>query len=109
MKLADVLKENITRLREELGISQRELGRRAKVTNVTISDIERGEVGDPKISTLVAIADGLETDVAGLLAARAGRQEPPVGNPIDRLPERERRVLRRIGDVFCDEYGPGKK
>ncbi|MGF6987633.1 DNA-binding XRE family transcriptional regulator [Paraburkholderia atlantica] len=68
--------------RHELGLSQRELARRANLANVTICALERGEMCDPKISTLRAIARAVDLDVLLLVmgaqqrAKRHGRCAP---------------------------------
>jgi transcriptional regulator with XRE-family HTH domain len=53
-------------LREKQGLTQRELAKRSKVTNVTISRIETG-VYDPRLSTLRRLAKALGVKVADLL------------------------------------------
>ena len=52
--------------RTELGISQEELGYRAKLDRTYISGIERG-VRNPTLTALVSLAEGLEVTVAGLV------------------------------------------
>lgn len=62
--------------RSALGISQEELGYRAKLDRTYISGIERG-VRNPTLTALTAIANGLDITVAELvqnLEAEAGSE-----------------------------------
>jgi transcriptional regulator with XRE-family HTH domain len=58
--------ENLRRLRTELGISQEELGARARIQ---MADISRYEAGnrDPRITTVARLAAALDVSVADLL------------------------------------------
>lgn len=56
----------IARLRKAKGWSQQDLGVRAGLHGITVSEIERG-VTDPKLSSLEAIARALGVEVADLL------------------------------------------
>ncbi|MBB5445344.1 MULTISPECIES: helix-turn-helix domain-containing protein [unclassified Paraburkholderia] len=76
MSYGDVLKEIITKRRRELGLTQREFARRADLAHVTICALERGDMRDPKISTLRAIAGALDIDVLLLVMGRATAHEP---------------------------------
>lgn len=60
--------ENLRRLRTDLGISQEELGARARIQ---MADISRYEAGnrDPRITTVARLATALEVPVAELLRA----------------------------------------
>ena len=54
---------NIKRRREELGISQKELAERAKISQSFLCDIEQGRC-KPSIDTAVKLAEVLEiTDI----------------------------------------------
>jgi transcriptional regulator with XRE-family HTH domain len=67
----------IRRAREGLGISIRELGRRAGVSAAQLSRIEAGQVEQPSIDTLVAVARALDRNPKPLLIASGhiGREE----------------------------------
>jgi len=49
------------------GISQAELSSKSKVSNSTINEIEKRHFRDIKLSTLVAVANVLETNVVSLM------------------------------------------
>ncbi len=53
----------LRRLREQAGLSQRELARRAGVTNATISQVEQGRVS-PSVASLHKIVDALGLSLA---------------------------------------------
>jgi DNA-binding XRE family transcriptional regulator len=57
----------IRRLRLHTGVTQIELAERAGVGHMTISRIERGEIEEPRISTLRKLADALGIQVRDLL------------------------------------------
>ena len=54
-------------LRETAGLSQREVARRAGVSNGTISQIEKGK-SDPSVGLLKQVLDGLELSIADFFA-----------------------------------------
>jgi transcriptional regulator with XRE-family HTH domain len=60
------LAENVRARRLELGLTQEELAERCRRHPTEISRLERG-VRDPRLSTLVMVARGLETTPAELL------------------------------------------
>ena len=49
------------------GITQEELARRAKVSRQLIASIEAGRHRDPRLSTLMRIADALDLNVEDLI------------------------------------------
>lgn len=61
-----MIKENLKVLRKLTGISQRELGRRIKMSGQYIAKIEKGE-RTPTIETINKIANALDIDIAELL------------------------------------------
>jgi transcriptional regulator with XRE-family HTH domain len=69
-------------IREAAGLSQQELAMRAGVSLSVVFQLEQGKRKDPKLSTLVALAGALGTDV-GKLALELTRQPP--------APKRKRR------------------
>ena len=58
----------IVRLRDQLGLTQEDLARRAEVTVRTVARLEKNTCY-PRPSTLTAIADALGCSVTDLLAA----------------------------------------
>jgi transcriptional regulator with XRE-family HTH domain len=72
-----MLGETISRAREGFGFSIRELGRRAGVSAAQLSRIEAGQVEQPSIDTLVAVARALDRNPKPLLivSGHIGRDE----------------------------------
>jgi transcriptional regulator with XRE-family HTH domain len=72
-----MLGETIRRAREGFGFSIRELGRRAGVSAAQLSRIEAGQVEQPSIDTLVAVARALDRNPKPLLivSGHIGRDE----------------------------------
>ena len=72
-----MLGETIRRAREGFGFSIRELGRRTGVSAAQLSRIEAGQVEQPSIDTLVAVARGLDRNPKPLLivSGHIGRDE----------------------------------
>ena len=67
MSGAELVAVNVRRIREERGLSQGEVARRAGLSKQTLSNVEAGE-GNPTIETLLAVAGGLEVSASWLLA-----------------------------------------
>lgn len=59
---------NVAALREESGMTQTELSRRSKVSLTTLNEIETRRFRDIRMSTIIALARGL--DVAAILLLR---------------------------------------
>lgn len=59
--------ERIKARRSELGLSQEELAKRAGVSRVQISNLERGESKNIQSKTALAIANALNTTAAWIL------------------------------------------
>lgn len=57
----------VTEKREEKGLSQNQLSKLSGVPQSVISDIESGKTKDPRIKTLISIANALETTVSELI------------------------------------------
>jgi transcriptional regulator with XRE-family HTH domain len=53
-------------LREAAGLSQQEVATRAGISLSVVFQLEQGKRKDPKLSTLVALAEGLSMDVGRL-------------------------------------------
>lgn len=65
---------NLLRLRNELGVGQTELCRRAGIARSTLTTIERGTAPSPTIDTVAKLAAGLGVPVTALTEERsAGR------------------------------------
>ena len=67
IKFFKELGKRIAELRKEKGLSQEELGKKAKKSRQVISRFELGEVR-PSISTLLAISNVLEVDITVILS-----------------------------------------
>jgi len=61
---------NLRRLRKELGLSQEELGARARIQMADISRYESG-MRDPRISTVARLAAALDVGIHELLTSPA--------------------------------------
>ena len=58
----------IKEIREEKGMSQEELAKKANVSRTTISSLESGKDIETMVGTIKAIADALEVSVSSLIA-----------------------------------------
>ena len=65
----------LRRLREEHGLNQRELARRAGVSNATVSLIEQNRAS-PSIGSLKRVLDGLPLSLAEFFALPEGPEDP---------------------------------
>lgn len=72
-------------VRERMGLSQRELAKRAGVTNGTISLIEQNRVS-PSISSLRKVLEGLPMTLSDFFTFDADPQQPRVFYTQDELP-----------------------
>jgi transcriptional regulator with XRE-family HTH domain len=63
----DKIGKRIRSARKDAGLSQEALARMANMSLNGMASIERGEIVDPHISTLAAIADALDVSVGELL------------------------------------------
>jgi len=77
------LGDRIKRYRKELGMSQADLARKAKVSAPYISELESGQGKRPSGEILLRLADALEVTIAELLGQdiRPGDGDPPVPDP----------------------------
>jgi transcriptional regulator with XRE-family HTH domain len=66
--------ERLLLARRHSGLDQKELGRRANVSNTYISDLERGRVTNPGIEIIFALAEALGVPVIDLLGIEV---DPP--------------------------------
>ncbi|WP_336855980.1 helix-turn-helix transcriptional regulator [Sinomonas albida] len=60
--------DTVRRRREQLGLSAREVARRAGIATGTITRLELCQIGTPQTDTLRAIADALDMPLTELLA-----------------------------------------
>ncbi|MBD3280384.1 helix-turn-helix domain-containing protein [Candidatus Dojkabacteria bacterium] len=70
--------------RERSGISQLDLSEKAGVSSTSVADIERGAIKDPRISTLVSIAEALELtpkESADLMGINLYKAKPSAKQP----------------------------
>jgi transcriptional regulator with XRE-family HTH domain len=70
--------ERLKGLREEAGLTQRELAAKAEVSLSIVFQIEQGAKKDPRISTLVALAEALGVSMDELIG---WEPEPPEPEP----------------------------
>jgi transcriptional regulator with XRE-family HTH domain len=66
-----VVGNNVRALREQLGISQEELGFRSNLDRTYVSGVERG-VRNPTVIVLARLATALGVEPSALLALRTG-------------------------------------
>jgi transcriptional regulator with XRE-family HTH domain len=86
---------NLRRLRKERGLEQAELAERARSSQQTISDIERGK-RDPRESTLEKLAEALGVSVGALFADGDGTTPVPPRPRTPRTDEKEERFDERF-------------
>lgn len=102
-------------LRERMGLSQRELAKRAGVTNTTISLIEQ-EAHAPSLASLHRILSAIPISMADFFALPASQQNAIFNAPSDMMvvsrgaadlrvlaPERRDKTLQ----MFLERYEPG--
>ncbi len=73
-ELVNLFRENMRRIREDMGLSQSELGRRTGKTPGYICDVERGR-RVPNLTTLGELADGLGVTPAALVSPLSSRKQ----------------------------------
>lgn len=64
-----IVGKNVRALREQIGISQEELGFRANLDRTYVSGVERG-VRNPTVLVLARLATALDVEPSALLASR---------------------------------------
>lgn len=107
--------DRLRRLRQRMGFSQRDLARRAGVTNATISMIERNQVS-PSVASLKKVLDGMSVTLAEFFGLES-EEEEKVFFQSDELTEIAggKLSLRQIGhdlrdralQVLHETYQPG--
>lgn len=95
---SSTLAERLLLARRHSGLDQKELGRRANVSNTYISDLERGRVTNPGIEIIFALADALGIPVADLIGIEV--EQPDVDE--DTLPAyfTSTHLVRRIDHPY---------
>ena len=71
--------ERVRAARQEYGMSQLELSRRAGISKTSMNNIEMGTVQDPHVSVLVGIARALRVSLDTLVGLDAGGPYVPAG------------------------------
>lgn len=89
------LGETLRKIRKENDMTQAVLSERSDVADTIISRIETGQITDPKISTLVRLADGLDMPVSEFLA----QSETETTEPIPIL-----ETLRELTDKLRERF-----
>lgn len=63
----EIMRVNLREMRDKRNLTQAELARRACVPQAVISNIETGDISDPRISTMIKLSEALRCDVYDLL------------------------------------------
>jgi transcriptional regulator with XRE-family HTH domain len=106
----EVFGRRLSRLRQELGLTQRELGVAVGISSRMIAYYET-EKGNPPLELLPKLAKALRVSIDGLLGVETGTAGPPPRNArlwrklmrLEELPDRKRRVLVRLIDEMLEE------
>ena len=90
-------------LREQQGLSQAELGRRAKQSQSNIARVEEGG-RSPTVGTLARLAEGLGVEPAELLTGLVDKPKPAKAEKIffrlcSKLRDRDERFLKAVEDL----------
>lgn len=102
-------KDRLKMLREETGMTQKELAKAIKINNTTISDYERGDKKDPYMSTLRKLANYFDVTIDYLIG-ESDEREMSVAQRINAEvsemdPEEQRALLKYMS--FIKERGKG--
>lgn len=81
MNLRELTGERLRVLREERGLSQTALARKAGVGHTTVGRYERGEVDDPGVNTLLAFAKALRLDADDAIEVAEAHATPAPSAP----------------------------
>lgn len=102
----DSIAKRITRARLDLGINQKELAKKAEVTEASLSRYENG-VREPKSAVLTRLADALEVSTDYLLGLTdeknydncdiSNKSEKDIKNILENAEE----MLKQDGLMFC--------
>lgn len=97
------LGEYITERRLDKGWSQRELARRANRSPSAISKLEGGQIADPGIDLLTAIAKALKISVFSLVLVHQGKS-PNIREVLDKASLQK--ALHKAIDSVLDTHFP---
>ena len=108
--MKDTLGKVISNRREELGISQRELAKKVKISNSTVSRIENDDKITPDNNTLKAISEVLQVDYNYLLALNKQIDDEPEIRIIQRAARnmdqgKKEEMLKVLKKHFEEEFG----
>jgi transcriptional regulator with XRE-family HTH domain len=67
MKPGKAISARLKTLRESAGLSQQEVAMRADLSLSLVAKLEQGKKGDPRVSTLLALADALGVKPGAIL------------------------------------------
>ena len=108
--MKDTLGKVISNRREELGISQRGLAKKVKISNSTVSRIENDDKITPDNNTLKAISEVLQVDYNYLLALNKQIDDEPEIRIIQRAARnmdqgKKEEMLKVLKKHFEEEFG----
>ena len=108
--MKDTLGKVISNRREELGISQRELAKKVKISNSTVSRLENDDKITPDNNTLKAISEVLQIDYNYLLALNKQIDDEPEIRIIQRAARnmdqgKKEEMLKVLKKHFEEEFG----
>lgn len=65
-----MVNNNLSEVRKDKGLTQEELAEKSGISRVTIANIERGAVTNLKISTMLSLANALDSTVEKIFLPR---------------------------------------
>ena len=65
-----MVNNNLSKVRKDKGLTQEELAEKSGISRVTIANIERGAVTNLKISTMLSLANALDSTVEEIFLPR---------------------------------------
>lgn len=65
-----MVNNNLSKVRKDKGLTQEELAEKSEISRVTIANIERGAVTNLKISTMLSLANALDSTVEEIFLPR---------------------------------------
>lgn len=63
--------KNLAKIRKEKGLTQEGLARKANISYHTLIKIESGRIGNPRIETVIKLADALRVNLDKLVGRRS--------------------------------------
>ncbi len=98
LQLRELTGDRLRALREDRGVSQGALARKAGVGQATVGRYERGEIDDPGIKTLLAFAKALRVDLDDAVEI-PDAEEATSGAPISTTPPMGQTMMGREGVI----------